>query len=100
MLADALDVGLELINVEQFALDCLKTGIANETGATARQGNGPVPALLETTQIANGQQTAEVQRRGRWVKSRIRRDAALVEAREYADVGYLVHQAPKVPVIT
>ena len=75
LLADARQVALDLFDREQRPLDRLETGVADESGTSPRQGNGPVAGDLETSQRAELHEMTQVQGGGGRVETDVGRDA-------------------------
>ena len=75
-LADAGQVGADLLDGEKLPRFVLERGIANLGGAAAHQGDRPVPGLLHPAQHHDLDERSGMQRGGRGIKSNIAADLA------------------------
>ena len=97
--ADALEVALDRLEVEQLALVLLAARVADHAGAAAGEGDRPVAGLLEPAQRAQLEEVAHVEAVRRRVEAGVDREAGLVEPLRELGVGHLVDQAAEGEVL-
>ena len=97
--ADALEVALDRLEVEQLALVLLAAGVADHAGAAAGEGDRPVTRLLEPPERAQLQEVAHVEAVRRRVEPGVDGEAGVVEPLRQLGVGHLVDQAAEGEVL-